>query len=354
MSKELQVEVEQTVGSIHWNFEELKAALAEKMDDYKGLVYTEDTVREAQKDVANLRKLRKSVDDRRKEIKKKCMEPYNIIEKQAKELIALIDAPIEEIATQVENYETDRKAKKKAEIFAFMDEQFREITAVDEGITEKLKAITYDVKWENKTCADEIWQTTIKNAAKNTLGDIGVIENLDEEFVKPCIEAYKINLVLSDAMNKAAELRRQKEIVLEKERQRQEAIRRQKEEEARAKIEAEKQRAEAEKRRAEEAEKQAQIEKEKAERAKREAEAARVAAQKASESASDDRMDKSKGEAPENIIESISNTETDDNGAPKADDEYWILFKGSMEQYNKVLAYIRYIQAEVKEVRKCS
>ena len=336
MSKELQVEVEQTVGSIHWNFDELKAALAEKMDDYKGLVYTEDTVREAQKDVANLRKLRKSVDDRRKEIKKKCMEPYNIIEKQAKELIALIDAPIEEIATQVENYETDRKAKKKAEIFAFMDEQFREITAVDEGITEKLKAITYDVKWENKTCADEIWQTTIKNAAKNTLGDIGVIENLDEEFVKPCIEAYKINLVLSDAMNKAAELRRQKE------------------EEARAKIEAEKQRAEAEKRRAEEAEKQAQIEKEKAERAKREAEAARVAAQKASESASDDRMEKSKGKASESIIEPISNTETDDNVAPKADDEYWILFKGSIEQYNKVLAYIRYIQAEVKEVRKCS
>ena len=46
------------VKEIQWNNEELKAEISEKMQDYKNLVFTEETIKEAKKDRANLNKLK--------------------------------------------------------------------------------------------------------------------------------------------------------------------------------------------------------------------------------------------------------------------------------------------------------
>ena len=46
------------VQEIQWNNEELKTAIAAKMEDYKGLVFTEETIKEGKKDRADLNKLR--------------------------------------------------------------------------------------------------------------------------------------------------------------------------------------------------------------------------------------------------------------------------------------------------------
>ena len=86
---ELQVVVKQEVGKINWNFEELKTALATEMKKYTGIVFDDDSIADAKKTVAYLRKLKESVEDRRKDVKKKCLEPYNEMEKQAKELTQL-------------------------------------------------------------------------------------------------------------------------------------------------------------------------------------------------------------------------------------------------------------------------
>ena len=50
-----------TPAEIGFNFEELKAELAERLDHYNGLVVTEDGIKEAKADRAKLNKLRKSV-----------------------------------------------------------------------------------------------------------------------------------------------------------------------------------------------------------------------------------------------------------------------------------------------------
>ena len=92
MGEKFEVVVQQKVGVIEWNFEQLKAALAEKMKEYEGLVYTEDNVKVAKTDIADLRKLKKEISDRRIEIKNRCLEPYEVIEKQAAELTDLIDS----------------------------------------------------------------------------------------------------------------------------------------------------------------------------------------------------------------------------------------------------------------------
>lgn len=56
--------------AIDWNFEELKEEITKKSSDYLNLVYSDDQIKDAKQDRANLRKLVTALEDKRKEIKK--------------------------------------------------------------------------------------------------------------------------------------------------------------------------------------------------------------------------------------------------------------------------------------------
>ena len=216
---ELQVVVKQEVGKINWNFEELKTALATEMKKYTGIVFDDDSIADAKKTVAYLRKLKESVEDRRKDVKKKCLEPYNEMEKQAKELTQLIDEPINTIAKQVKDYEEEQKKKKKEEILAYMTEVFAELP---ETVASKLKSKIYDSKWENKSTTKKTWQDAVNTAFENTKGDLNILDGIEEDFREDAKKVYERNLVLSEALSKVQELRKQKEMILERERQKRE------------------------------------------------------------------------------------------------------------------------------------
>lgn len=216
---ELQVVVNQEAGKINWNFEELKTALATEMQKYIGIVYDDDSIADAKKTVAYLRKLKESVEDRRKDVKKKCMEPYETMEKQAKELTQLIDEPINTIAKQVRDYEEEQKKKKKEEILAYIKVSFAELP---ETVASKLKFKIYDSKWENKSTTKKTWQDAVNTALENTKGDLNILNGIEEDFREDAKKVYERNLVLSEALSKVQELRRQKEMILERERQKRE------------------------------------------------------------------------------------------------------------------------------------
>ena len=104
------------IKEIQWNKEELKAWVAEKVKDYRGLVFTEATIPDAKKDRADLNKLKKAFEDERKRIKKLCLEPYEEFERQEKELIAMIDEPLQLIDCQIKEVEEKRKEEKRLRI----------------------------------------------------------------------------------------------------------------------------------------------------------------------------------------------------------------------------------------------
>lgn len=99
------------VEEIKWNNEELKAEIAAKMKDYRGLVFTEESIADAKKDRANLNKLKSAFEDERKRVKKLCMEPYNKFEQQVKEVTALIEEPIRLIDSQIKEVEQRKKKR---------------------------------------------------------------------------------------------------------------------------------------------------------------------------------------------------------------------------------------------------
>lgn len=112
---------------IEWNAEEIRKQVSVMMSAYTDVTYTEDTMKSAKDDRATLNKFKKAIEDRRKEVKKKCMEPYEQFEREVKEVVALIDEPIQMIDNQIKEYEERLKAEKKEQIKAAYDKAIGEL-----------------------------------------------------------------------------------------------------------------------------------------------------------------------------------------------------------------------------------
>lgn len=104
------------IQTIEFNFEELKKELVQSLEKYQNLVYTDDTIKNAKEDRAGLNKFKEAIENRRKEIKKLCLKPYNDFEVKVKELVSLIDKPILAIDTQIKSFENKQKEAKQKEI----------------------------------------------------------------------------------------------------------------------------------------------------------------------------------------------------------------------------------------------
>lgn len=101
---------------VQWNYDEVKKWIEDGLANYKGIVYTPDTITQAKKDRANLNKLVDAIDAKRKEMKAHYLQPYEAFEAQAKELVGMVKAVNAEIDAQVKAYEAFKKEEKLAEI----------------------------------------------------------------------------------------------------------------------------------------------------------------------------------------------------------------------------------------------
>ena len=115
------------VKEIVWNKEELCEAIKAKMEVYKNNKYTD--IKLAKADRAQLNKVIKAIEDRRKEIKKAFTEPYTKFENEVKGILALIKEPVELIDKQVKEHEQKQKAQKKRELQACFMQKAKDLGA---------------------------------------------------------------------------------------------------------------------------------------------------------------------------------------------------------------------------------
>lgn len=111
--QKLELTINQTMGVITGNFEDIKKSLETEMAVYETKQFAEEDKQKAKGDLADLRKLRKAVNDRKVEVKKEYMKPYEVFEGKVKELIGVIDKPIALIDGQVKEFEAKRVEEKK-------------------------------------------------------------------------------------------------------------------------------------------------------------------------------------------------------------------------------------------------
>lgn len=221
---ELQVKVQQTPGTVTWNYEDLKKAITNALEVYKTTEYDDSNIGQAKKDRAMLNNLSKSVNARKIEIKKKCLEPYELIETQAKELMAIIQEPIAVIDERLTEYETARRKKARAVILEYMQKAFE---GIEQQIADKAKNALYDDRWENATAKKSEWQTAIDARADAIRSDLQVLAGIEEKFRSYAMDAYRPNLRLADAMQKVQELRAQEAAILKRQQEEEERKRRQ-------------------------------------------------------------------------------------------------------------------------------
>lgn len=79
------------------HLEELKEAVTQQLAAFDSTAYSPENMREAKQDKAQLNKLRRFVEEQRKELRRACLEPYSAVEPRFKELVAMIDRPLERI-----------------------------------------------------------------------------------------------------------------------------------------------------------------------------------------------------------------------------------------------------------------
>ena len=197
---------------LEFNFEDLKKALAERMELYRGLVVTEDGIKAAKQDRADLNKLREAIEAKRKEVKKACMAPYTEFEGRVKELVQLVDAPIAAIDGQLKEYEEKRRAEKRAEIAAIYEETVGEL----KGIL-PFERLWRD-EWYNTAWSMKKIREAIVAAEGKTASDLEVLSTVESEFAEAVrlkyLEALDLNAALAERarlQERAAKLREYEE-----------------------------------------------------------------------------------------------------------------------------------------------
>ena len=119
---ELQIKVIDTKPAVvTFNYQEISSYLEQVLDKYRGLVFTEEAISNCKKTIADLRKGQKSLDDFRKETKKKLTESVTAFENQCKLLYSKFDEVINPLSVQYEQFESDRKETKRKEIQNIID-----------------------------------------------------------------------------------------------------------------------------------------------------------------------------------------------------------------------------------------
>lgn len=140
---------------IAFNYDEIKAALGKMLKKYKGLVVTERDIPASTKDRAALGKFITALEDARKEVKRRCLAPYEEFAAKVGDLVAMVDEPRSAIDAQLKAFEERRRAERADEIAAFFD-----ANAGDMAGLLKLDSV-FDQRWLNKTCAPGTWQAEL-------------------------------------------------------------------------------------------------------------------------------------------------------------------------------------------------
>lgn len=205
---------------IQVNFEEMKQALSNTMEQYKGIIVTEESLSACKAEQKHLASIRTKIDNYRKEKKKELSKPISDFESQCKELINLIEKaeqPIKEGISVFDNKKREEKRQKALEIIQVAIEAHQlkkkfadRLTVLDKymNLTASTKSIKEDVEQRafiliNEQAKEEeviqIIKTTIENENKNIKTPIKY-----EDFVNLVDSGYPIPKII-ERINQMAE-----------------------------------------------------------------------------------------------------------------------------------------------------
>lgn len=186
--------IEEGLRPVGFNFEQLKTEIASVAETYKGLVVTEETIKDAKATRAKLNAFRTALEDERKRIKKLYQQPLVEFEGKVAELTKLIDVPILEIDDQLKAFEFAAKNEKKEQIEQYFKTAFGEYANVVPFDT------IWNPRWLNATYRiQDIWEE-IDDAAIKVKGEIDTLRSLNLEFEQAAFSVYLQTMSVAKAI----------------------------------------------------------------------------------------------------------------------------------------------------------
>ncbi|MEG1180663.1 MAG: DUF1351 domain-containing protein [Oscillospiraceae bacterium] len=194
---------------IDFNFKELKAELSTKLMRYKGAVVTQDGIAAAKADKATLNRLRTAIEDRRKDVKKQCLAPYIEFEVKCKDIVSMIDEPIEAIDCQLRQFEEQRKSEKLTALKEYFETKVGALAAL--VAFEKI----FNPKWLNATARWEQVCADVDDVISKIEAEIKTIKLMDCENRDKVLVAYLQDFNLNEALAEKTRLEEQQKRIEE-------------------------------------------------------------------------------------------------------------------------------------------
>lgn len=211
---ELKLNVQQNPGTIEFNFDEIAKVLDERLTEYKGAVFTEDSKKEAKEELASLRKFKDDFEKVRKAVKKQWNEPYTEFEQKMKQLTAKIDVPIRLIDSQVKEFERQRKEERRETIKSIYLEfpaTIREYAPLEN---------VYRSKWENASTNVKTIREEISQIMQDAGSAIQTIQAMQSDAVLDALGVFRESQDLSRAITYIQDYEARKTQILKAEEER--------------------------------------------------------------------------------------------------------------------------------------
>lgn len=205
---------------VRWNFKELKQEVAEAVQGYEVSVYTDDMIQQAKADRAKLRKLVDAIDTERKRIKRKYLEPYEQFDKEAKELIAMVQKAIDNIDSQVKEAEERRREEKTEKVREFYEENIHDL--------EKYLPFekVFRPEFANATTSMKSIKQEILDKIQTVAEGLAVLNEVDSKFAGDMkavfLKTYDIGLAMAERNRLEQEEKRREEYMAEQQRRKEE------------------------------------------------------------------------------------------------------------------------------------
>lgn len=188
---------------IETNFEAVDAYLTEAMEPYTQMVVTEDSIGDAKKTLAALRKLKDGINAQKIAVKREWMKPYNEYEGDVKTLMGRVDSAIDNIAGQVKDYDARRKEEKMAELKAYFTQEAERYRVTD--------YLTWDAilnpKWANATFSEEDAENEISCKVMDAARDVDYITGTGSPHAAAMLDEYRRSRDLRSALAVETRLR---------------------------------------------------------------------------------------------------------------------------------------------------
>lgn len=201
---ELQIKDFQVPAAVEFNYEQLRTELMERVEEYKTVVYTSDTIKTAKADRAKLNSLKKSLNDERIRLEREFMEPFQKFKVQVSDLCQIVDEAAKCIDVQVKDYEDLQKQKKYDQVMAVWEE------VLHGPFGWIVPQATWNEKWLNASYSMKQIRKDMEDWAQKITADLGILGRLPE-YSFEAQETYKRTLKIEDAMWTADNLKQMAE-----------------------------------------------------------------------------------------------------------------------------------------------